>query len=86
MKSHLPLPEANLLTPVLLWEGASHTQFYTEKSLGTVGYPEPEQSRWKQVPQEQSLRSTWRESLYVSGWLLPPSQNSGAYMLYVISP
>ena len=37
VKSHLPLPEANLLTPVLLWEGASHTQFCTEKNLGTVG-------------------------------------------------
>ena len=36
-KSHLPLPEANLLTPVLLLEGASHTQFCTEKSHGTVG-------------------------------------------------
>ena len=27
VKSHLLLPEANLLTPVLLWEGASHIQF-----------------------------------------------------------
>ena len=37
VKSHPPLPEANLLTPVLLWEGASHTQFPMENSLGTVG-------------------------------------------------
>ena len=36
-KSHLLLPEANLLTPVLLWEGASHTQFHTENSHGTLG-------------------------------------------------
>ena len=33
----IPLPEANLLTPVLLWEGASHSQFRMENSLGTVG-------------------------------------------------
>ena len=32
-----PLPEANLLTPVLLWEGASHTLFHMENSHGTVG-------------------------------------------------
>ncbi|CAI9170193.1 unnamed protein product [Rangifer tarandus platyrhynchus] len=37
VKSHLPLPEADLLTPVLLWEGAPHTQFRTENSLGAVG-------------------------------------------------
>ena len=37
VKSHLPLPVANLLTPVLLWEGASRTQFCTEKSQGTSG-------------------------------------------------
>ena len=37
VKSHLPLSEANLLTPVLLQEGASHTQFPTANSLGTVG-------------------------------------------------
>ena len=37
MKSHLPLSDANLLTPVLLWEGASHTQFNTQNSHGTVG-------------------------------------------------
>ena len=41
---HLPLPEANLLTAVLLWEGASHTQFCTEKSLGMWGHPESQQS------------------------------------------
>ena len=37
MKSYPPLPEANLLTSVLLWEEASHTQFHMENSLGTVG-------------------------------------------------
>ena len=37
VKSYPPLPEANLLTPVLLWEGASHTQFRVENSLGTAG-------------------------------------------------
>ena len=37
VKSHLPLPETNLLTPVLLWEGATHTQLCTEKSHGTEG-------------------------------------------------
>ena len=81
------LPEAKLLTPVLLWEGASHTQFCTEKSHGTVGsswfWAEP--SETSPPRNSQSLRSTWRVSLLVSGWFLPPSQNPGAYMLYVIS-
>ena len=33
----------------------------------------------------QPLRCTWRETLYMSGWFITPSQNSGADMLYVIS-
>ena len=49
MKSYPPLPEANLLTLVLLWEEASHTQFCMEIALGLWGHPESEQSHWKQV-------------------------------------
>ena len=73
-----PLPEANLLTPVLLWEGASHSQFRMENSLGTMGsswvWAEPSEA--SPPRSSQSLWSTWRVSL-MSGWFIPPSQNSG---------
>ena len=86
-ETHLPLPGANLLTPVLLWERASHTQLCMEKSHGTVGsswvWAEP--SETSPPRNSQSIRSTWSVSLYVSSWFLPPSQNSGAFMLYAIS-
>ena len=55
------------LTPVLLWEGASHTQFPMENSHGTVGsswvWAEP--SETSPPRSSQSLRSTWRVSLRV---------------------
>ena len=65
VKSHLPLLEANLLTPVLLWEGPSHTQFCTEKSHGTVGWSWvwAEPSETSLPGNSQSLRSAWRVSL-----------------------
>ena len=67
VKSHPPLPEANLLTPVLLWEEASHTQFHMENSPGTVGsswvWAEP--SKASPPRSSQSLWSTWRVSLSV---------------------
>ena len=65
VKSYPPLPEANLLTPVLLWEGASHTQFNTQNSHGTVG----SSWVWAEILEaspprnSQSLRSIWRVSL-----------------------
>ena len=49
MKSHLPLPEANLLTPVLLWEGPPIHNFIWRIALGLWGHPESEQSHRKQV-------------------------------------
>ena len=56
-----PLPEANLLTPILLWKGASHSQFCME---GLWGHPESEQSRQKQVhPGAVSLYDPLGESL-----------------------
>ena len=67
MKSYPDLPEANLLTPVLLWEEASHTQFHMENSLGTVGsswvWAEPLEA--SPLRSSQSLWSTWRVSLSV---------------------
>ena len=67
MKSYPPLPEANLLTPVLLWEGASHTQFRMVNRLGTVGsswvWAEPSEA--SPPRSSQSLWSTWRVSLSV---------------------
>ena len=62
-----PLPEGNLLTPVFLWEGASHTQFRMENSLGTVGSPWvwAELSEASPPRSSQSLWSTWRVSLRV---------------------
>ena len=69
MKSYPPLPEANLLTPVLLWEEASHTQFCMGNSLGLWGHPESEQSRRKQVhPGAVSLSDPLGVSLSV--WLV----------------
>ena len=71
MKSHLPLPEADLLTPVLLWEGAPHTQFHMENSHGSVGssWVRAELSETGPPRSSQSLWSTWRVSLSV--WLGP---------------
>ena len=61
VKSHPLLPEANLLTSVLLWKEVSHIQFHMESSHGTMG------SSWVWVePSEaspprssQSLWSSW---------------------------
>ena len=82
-----PLTWDKFVDTCLLQEGASHTQFCTEKSHGTV------RSSWVWIQtsetsphrNSQSLRSTWTVSLRVSIWFLLPSQNSGANMLYVIS-
>ena len=66
MKSYPPLSEANLLTPILLWEEASHTQFCMGNSLGLWGHPESEQSRRKRVhPGAVSLSDPPGESVHV---------------------
>ena len=81
-----PLPEANLLTSVLLWEGASHTQFCMENSLGTVGsswvWAEPSEA--SPPRSSQSVWSTWRVS-----WSVPLVHSTiselWAYMQCVVS-
>ena len=66
MKSYPPLPEANLLTPVLLWEGPPIHNFMWRIALGLWGHPESEQSRRKQVhPGAVSLSDPPGESLSV---------------------
>lgn len=79
-----PLPEANLLTPVLLWEGTSHTQFCMENSLGTVG------SSWvwtvgSKSIQEQSVSVIHLESLF-NAWLVHSTISElWAYMQCAVS-
>ena len=79
-----PLPEANLLTPVLLWEGTSHTQFCMENSLGTVG------SSWvwtvgSKSTQEQSVSVIHLESLF-NVWLVHSIISElWAYMQHAVS-
>ena len=82
-----PLTWSKFVDTCFIKGGASHTQFSMEKSHGTMGsswvWAEP--SETGPPRNSESLRSTWRESIYVSNWFLLSSQNSGAYMLYVIS-
>ena len=65
MKSYPPLPEKNLLTPILLWEEGSHTQFCMENNLGTVGVilSLSRAVRSKSI-QEQSVSMIHLESLF----------------------
>ena len=67
MKSHLPLSDANLLTPVLLWEGASHTQFHTENSHGTMSLSRTIGSK---STQEESVSMIHLQSVSLSVWLV----------------
>ena len=68
MKSHRPLPEANWLTPVLLWEGVSHVQFSKESSHGTVAGVILSLSRAirSKSTQEQSVSMIHLESVSLS--------------------
>ena len=82
-----PLTWGKFFYTCVIMGRAYHIQFCTENSHRTVG------SSWvwagpleTSLPRNnQSLRSTWRDSLSVSNWFLPPYQISGTYMLYVIS-
>ena len=49
VKSHPPLPGANLLTPVLLWVGPPIHNCIWRIAMGLWGHPESEQSHQKQV-------------------------------------
>ena len=74
MKSHLPLPEANLLTSVLLWEGPPVHNFMKKVAMGPWGHPESEQSRRKQVQsvsRKQSVSKIHLESVSLSVQLVP---------------
>ena len=68
MKSHRPLPEANWLTPILLWEGVSHVQFSKESSHGTMGGVILSLSRAirSKSTQEQSVSMIHLESVSLS--------------------
>ena len=87
LRNPIPFPVASLLTPASLWEGVSHRQFHKENNRGIAGLP----LIWVRLPEasislnSQSLWSILKVSLQEFGWFFPPFQNSGAYMLYVIS-
>ena len=82
-----PLTWDKFVDTCFIMEGASHTQFCTENSHGTMGsswvWAEPSEA--SPPRSNQSLWSTWRVSLSVSSWFVSLSQNSGAYMPYVMS-
>ena len=77
MKSYPPLPEAKLLTPVLLWEGASHTEFRDRGVILSLSRA----VRNKSTRSSQSLCSTWRVSLSVR---LVPSTIPELWGLYAV--
>ena len=81
MKSHLPLPEANLLAPVYYGRGPPIHNF-VQRAVGPWGHPESEQRRRTSPPRSsQSLRSTWSVSLSVR---LVPSTIPELWGLYAV--
>ena len=71
MKSHLPLPEANLLTPVLLWEGGPpYTIFYGEEPWDRGVILSLNRAVRNKSVQEQSVSKPHLENVSLSVWLV----------------